>query len=427
MFLNALLISAFSSTLANIDSKRAIARTHLEMVQDYLVYKRVPLEVKKRIGAFYEYLYSSALSVEKAQLLRDLPPSLKMQLSISVNRRLIAECPIFHGRSAPCVLALLECLRPTVFVPKQVVVREGEPGRALYFVNRGVCKVFTAYGSLKERHVNTIVSREFFGEQSMYNARNRVNASVVAVTYVDAMALHHADFLAVTRAHPIVADGALTKSMAFMNRLKKQAKQASTKGKSARRRSSFPSLRSRPKVAASGAGAPAASPATSAADPAAGVDGGGDGGDGGDADAAAGGRRCSNKAVVKRTTSFPVAAHDAAARKTVMRGGEEGGDGDCTVARSASVAPGGADELLMAATAAMHRPEAARGRYRSAKSAGGAANGSCGDAAEHEPSSGLTTALGQAFGSLAGIFHHPSQADHAAGAPASAEEGALEA
>ena len=157
-----------------------------------------------------------------------------MQLSISVNRRLIAECPIFHGRSAPCVLALLECLRPTVFVPKQVVVREGEPGRALYFVNRGVCKVFTAYGSLKERHVNTIVSREFFGEQSMYNARNRVNASVVAVTYVDAMALHHADFLAVTRAHPIVADGALTKSMAFMNRLKKQAKQASTKGKSAR-------------------------------------------------------------------------------------------------------------------------------------------------------------------------------------------------
>ena len=169
------------------------------------MYKRVPLEVKKRIGAFYEYLYSSALSVEKAQLLRDLPPSLKMQLSISVNRRLIAECPIFHGRSAPCVLALLECLRPTVFVPKQVVVREGEPGRALYFVNRGVCKVFTAYGSLKERHVNTIVSREFFGEQSMYNARNRVNASVVAVTYVDAMALHHADFLAVTRAHPIVA------------------------------------------------------------------------------------------------------------------------------------------------------------------------------------------------------------------------------
>ena len=56
----ALLISAFSSTLANIDSKRAIARTHLEMVQDYLVYKRVPLEVKKRIGAFYEYLYSTA-------------------------------------------------------------------------------------------------------------------------------------------------------------------------------------------------------------------------------------------------------------------------------------------------------------------------------------------------------------------------------
>ena len=33
----------------------------------------------------------------------------------------------------------------------------------------------------------------------------------------------------------------------------------------------------------------------------------------------------------------------------------------------------------------MHRPEAARGRYRSAKSAGGAANGSCGDAAEHGP------------------------------------------
>ena len=70
VLLNAYIISALATTLSNIDSKREHARTHMDSVQDYLTYKRVPNALKRRIMSFYAYLYSSAVSAEKSQLLR---------------------------------------------------------------------------------------------------------------------------------------------------------------------------------------------------------------------------------------------------------------------------------------------------------------------------------------------------------------------
>ena len=90
----------------------------------------MPPDLRKRVLAFYAYLYSSALSVENAQLLRDLPPNLAMSITIAINRRLIAHCPIFRGRSHSCIMHLLQCLQPLVFVPNQVIAREGEKGGA---------------------------------------------------------------------------------------------------------------------------------------------------------------------------------------------------------------------------------------------------------------------------------------------------------
>ena len=54
-------------------------------------------------------------------------------------------------------------------MPNQVIVRQGQHGHSLYFINRGVCKVMSdrpgVPGSM-ETHIDTLCDRDFFGGHS---------------------------------------------------------------------------------------------------------------------------------------------------------------------------------------------------------------------------------------------------------------------
>lgn len=68
--------------------------------------KRAPAELRSRIMAFYEYLYSTSLSMDDLQLLKGLPINLAAQFAVASNRRLLIRAPILSSVSNTglCVL-----------------------------------------------------------------------------------------------------------------------------------------------------------------------------------------------------------------------------------------------------------------------------------------------------------------------------------
>ena len=66
-----------------------------------------------------------------------MPPALSCQLSLSNSRKLASRCSFFHHVSNSSLLKAISSLSPLVFVPAQVIVKQGLPLANIYFINRG--------------------------------------------------------------------------------------------------------------------------------------------------------------------------------------------------------------------------------------------------------------------------------------------------
>ncbi len=130
-------VGLVSNAISSIDAAGNKRRKRLVAINAYMLNKRVPLKLRKRMNLYYDYLESHMQGLDEAALLSKLPISLRRQLSIAINRKLFTKVPIFRYCDLRCLLALVERLEPTVMMPGDFAVRQNERGAGLFFINRG--------------------------------------------------------------------------------------------------------------------------------------------------------------------------------------------------------------------------------------------------------------------------------------------------
>jgi len=69
---------------------------------------------------------------EDQRLFDDLPPALRIEVALQLNRPILERVPFFRGASEPFLRELAQHLRPAVFIPGELVLRRdatrlGEP------------------------------------------------------------------------------------------------------------------------------------------------------------------------------------------------------------------------------------------------------------------------------------------------------------
>jgi len=197
MAFNAMIISSCASLMAAMDY---IARHHkakLDRVRDYLRFNQVPAELSHTILEYYKYICLNAQTSDDLRDFVDLPQQLNIKLVIAINRELINHCPLLKEFDNHSILRILFLLRPLTLPPETVVLRQGQPHAAMYFVSRGMLWVVDNYQSsvpeAPERIVNVLGNHEFFGDNCVLS-RAAPEHSVVAKTYCVLMALTKSDF-----------------------------------------------------------------------------------------------------------------------------------------------------------------------------------------------------------------------------------------
>ena len=93
---------------------------------------------------------------------------------------------------------MLLTLRPQTYGPEGYVVREGEPGREIFFISRGELEITSEGGA---RSHGTLGDGEYFGDLSMLLAEKRT-ASVKALTYCEVFILAGEDFTRIKDEYP---------------------------------------------------------------------------------------------------------------------------------------------------------------------------------------------------------------------------------
>jgi voltage-gated potassium channel len=177
----AYIIGNIASIITNLDPAKAAHLRQLERMQAFMHYRQLPPALQQRIREYYDYLWNQRLGYDETTLLESLPPSLRTEISLYLKRGLIERVPLFQGASDGFIREIALQLESVVYMPGDVIVRAGDRGRDMYFINRGSVEVLAP----DHRTVyNTLTAGNYFGEIALTLDQPRT-ATVRALEYCD--------------------------------------------------------------------------------------------------------------------------------------------------------------------------------------------------------------------------------------------------
>ncbi len=194
------IIGNVASLLANLDVLRSRHLSRMETINHFMRDRRVPRELQARVRDYYNYMWESRMGQE-AEMLDDLPEPLHIEIALHLNRNILRKVPLFEGASEEFLRDLVVHLDPLVFLPGQALMRRGEIGHRLYFINKGRVDVLSQDDS---GVIATLSDGDFVGEMALLSSQPRAN-TVLALDYCNVYALDREAFDRVLESFPEVA------------------------------------------------------------------------------------------------------------------------------------------------------------------------------------------------------------------------------
>ncbi|TYZ69169.1 hypothetical protein PybrP1_012166 [[Pythium] brassicae (nom. inval.)] len=199
--INASIIGSAANLLSNLD-KAAIARKNqMDGISEYMRFKKVPLPLQDKIRRFYDYALTSRIRDPTEDLFVDLPDRLKLALKLNLHEGFIRKAPLFRVCSHAGIIAIVQCLKPVVTMPRELIVRQGEVTNEFYFIKSGRVSVSVQSVTFEVVPLGNLGEGSFFGETSLLTGAPQ-GADVRAESIAELAYLTQRDFSALADKFP---------------------------------------------------------------------------------------------------------------------------------------------------------------------------------------------------------------------------------
>ncbi|KAJ3351491.1 anaphase-promoting complex subunit Hcn1 [Entophlyctis luteolus] len=191
----AYLVGLVSSAAISFDASGRLYRQKIDELTEYVHWKNINENTKKRLLQYYEFKYRGKYFEERA-LLNDMNSSLRMELATLNCSSLIEKVPFlkrtaYDGRDNVYIGRIATALNAVYFIPGDYIVTQGEQATEMFFIQMGRVDIIVngvAVTSFKEG--------EFFGEVALIANIPRT-ATVQAATFCQLYSLSAKDFNAI--------------------------------------------------------------------------------------------------------------------------------------------------------------------------------------------------------------------------------------
>uniref|UniRef100_K3X008 Cyclic nucleotide-binding domain-containing protein n=1 Tax=Globisporangium ultimum (strain ATCC 200006 / CBS 805.95 / DAOM BR144) TaxID=431595 RepID=K3X008_GLOUD len=240
--INASIIGSAANLLSNLDKAEIARKNQMDSINDYLRFKKVPLVLQDKIRRYYDYVLNSRLRDPTESLFVDLPDRLKLSLKLNLQEEFIRKVPLFRVCSHAGMIAIIQCLRPVVAMPSEVVIRQGEAANEFYFIKNGQVSIRVLSDTFEIIPLGNLGEGSFFGETSLLTGGEPQSAEVRAESMAELAYLTEADFTTTIDKFPtfFMAVKQISDSrMQTAHNLRKMSKHSSRSVQPAVRKSSF--------------------------------------------------------------------------------------------------------------------------------------------------------------------------------------------
>ena len=129
-------IGSLSSVLSTLDSKHAKYKEKLVVLQDLKREYELDPDLYIRLKKALRYDHSRNAE-DKFKLLKELPASLRVELSIEMHQEMITRIPFFQNKPAQFIAFIGPLLKPMKIFEGEYIYTEGDPIENIYFLVKG--------------------------------------------------------------------------------------------------------------------------------------------------------------------------------------------------------------------------------------------------------------------------------------------------
>uniref|UniRef100_H3H3Q4 Cyclic nucleotide-binding domain-containing protein n=1 Tax=Phytophthora ramorum TaxID=164328 RepID=H3H3Q4_PHYRM len=198
--INASIIGSAANLLANLDKEEIARKNQMDSINDYLRFKKVPLNLQNKIRRYYDYALTTRLQDPTETLFADLPDRLKLLLKLNLHSEFVRKVPLFRALSHSGVVAIIQCLAPVVAMPGEIIIVCGEVASEFYFIKTGQVSLCVP-GLVDSIPLGNLGEGSFFGETSLLTGEP-TTAEVKAERMCELMYLDKDDFEAIVDRFP---------------------------------------------------------------------------------------------------------------------------------------------------------------------------------------------------------------------------------
>lgn len=189
-------IGNISTIMINNKAYKTRQREKVVELANFLKDYKIPKNMQSSIFGYYNHYLFEKISAH-SEIVEELPKELQQEINSYVNVFMLRHVPIFSRASQDCLTEMVHCLKKRTLPPNETIIRYGDVGKEMYFLNHGVVEVLLANGT----SVAKLRSGSFFGEMSLLNEVPRI-ATVRTVTFCDIFVLKKKDFIHVMETYP---------------------------------------------------------------------------------------------------------------------------------------------------------------------------------------------------------------------------------
>lgn len=154
----AMVIGSSTTLISDLQKEQASLTAKLRGIERFLKHKHLPDTLRHRILSFYAWKFrlSSALHDETG-MLEGLPYSLKLQMELNVHHAVFTRLSLFRNCTREELLMLVQRLMPSMALPGDALMYEGEVAVGLFCLMQGAVEVLR----LTEDIENGVVTQRY--------------------------------------------------------------------------------------------------------------------------------------------------------------------------------------------------------------------------------------------------------------------------
>lgn len=190
-----------ASMVSALDSTQVLYKEKMDWLKEYCAQQDLPLELQSRIREYYSNCWKDLKSFPFSEhaILDDLSPALRREVVLFLNKDMVAKVPFFEGQDDNFICRLILSMTAEVCAPLDMIIRQGEVGKAMYFVRRGLVEVCNANAT---EIYTTLSDGCYFGEISLLVGGRRT-ASVRAIFHSSLFRLEQEDLDELLMDYPV--------------------------------------------------------------------------------------------------------------------------------------------------------------------------------------------------------------------------------